>query len=120
MEPGSKIVENQPDVLPRISVVIPAHNEARNLPYVVPLIPNWVHEVILVNDHSADDTVEVACRLLPTIRIINTQHSHGKGAALQVGFTAVTGNIIVMMDEAGSREPREMPRLIEPFQAPSY
>ena len=120
MEHGSKMVENQPYVLPRISVVIPAYNEARNLPYVLPLIPNWVHEVILVNDHSADDTVEVACRLLPTIRIINMQHRHGKGAALQVGFTAVTGDIIVMMDADGSSDPREMPRFIEALQAGAY
>ncbi len=120
MEPGSKIVENQPDVLPRISVVIPAYNEARNLPYVLPLIPNWVHEVILVNDHSADDTVEVACRLLPTIRIINAEHGRGKGTALQVGFAAATGDIIVMMDADGSSDPREMPRFIEALLAGAY
>src|SRR5690348_6884973 len=80
----------------RISVVIPAHNEAENLQYVLPCLPNWVHEVILVNDHSTDDTVEVASKLLPTIRIINTAHARGKGAALQKGFAAATGDIIVM------------------------
>lgn len=120
MEPGSKMVENQPYVLPRISVVIPAYNEARNLPYVLPQIPNWVHEVILVNDHSTDETARVAYELLPTIRIINAQHRHGKGSALQVGFTAVTGDIIVMMDADGSSDPREMPRFIEALLAGAY
>ncbi len=104
----------------RISVVIPAHNEAANLPYVLPGIPNWVHEVILVNDHSTDDTVEVACRLLPTVRIINTQHGRGKGAALQTGFAAATGDIIVMMDADGSSDPQEIPRFIEALLAGAY
>src|SRR3989442_11974086 len=102
MERGFKMVENQPYVLPRISVVIPAYNEAENLPYVLPLIPSWVHEVILVNDHSTDDTVEIARKCLPNIRIVNTQHRRGKGVALQTGFAAVTGDLIVMMDADGS------------------
>ncbi|MFL5515199.1 MAG: glycosyltransferase, partial [Gemmatimonadales bacterium] len=44
----------------RVSVVIPALNEARNLPHVLPRIPGWVAEVILVDGHSTDDTVAVA------------------------------------------------------------
>lgn len=104
----------------RVSVVIPAHNEAKNLPYVLPLIPGWVHEVILVNDHSSDDTVEVACRVLPLIRIVDTQERRGKGVALQTGFTAATGNIIVMMDADGSSDPREMPRFIEALLSGAY
>ena len=120
MEPGSKMVENQPYALPRISVVIPAYNEARNLPYVLPLIPNWVHEVILVNDHSTDETVRVARNLLSTIRIVNTEHGHGKGIALQAGFAAATGDIIVMMDADGSSDPREIPRFVEALLAGAY
>src|SRR5438874_2063108 len=93
MESVSKMVENLPNILPRISVVIPAYNEAKNLPYVLLLIPKSVHEVILVNDHSTDNTVEVARRVLPNIRILNTQHGRGKGAALRTGFAAATGDI---------------------------
>ncbi len=104
----------------RIGVVIPAHNEAKNLPYVLTLIPNWVHEVILVNDQSIDDTVEVARRVLPSARIINTEHGRGKGAALQTGFAAVTGDIVVMMDADGSSDPREIPRFIEALLAGAY
>lgn len=105
---------------PRVSVIIPAHNEAENLHYVLPQIPNWVHEVILVNDHSSDDTVEVACRLLPTIRVINTQGGRGKGRALQAGFAAATGAIIVMMDADGSSDPQELPRFIQALRAGAY
>lgn len=104
----------------RVSVVIPAHNEAQNLQYVLPQIPDWVHEVILVNDHSTDATVEVACKLLPTIRIVNTEGGRGKGSALQVGFAAATGDIIVMMDADGSSDPREMPRFVDALLAGAY
>ena len=105
----------------RVSIVIPAHNEAENLPHLLPCIPNWVHEIILVNDHSTDDTEEVARKLLPTLRIVNNQSGRrGKGAALQVGFAAVTGDIIVMMDADGSSDPGELPRFIEALLAGAY
>ena len=53
---------------PRISVVIPALNEAQNLRHVLPLIPSFVHEIILVDGYSTDDTITVAQQLRPTIR----------------------------------------------------
>ena len=63
---------------PRISVVIPTHNEARNLYHVLPQIPSMVSEVVLVDGHSTDDTVSLAQQLLPGIRIIK-QKGKGKG-----------------------------------------
>ena len=104
------MLEQQP--YPRISVVIPAMNEANNLPHVLPYIPSNVDEVILVDGHSSDDTVQVARRLLPSIRIL-TQVGKGKGAALQQGFTASTGDIIVMLDADGSANPREIHRFVD-------
>jgi glycosyltransferase involved in cell wall biosynthesis len=79
-----------------------------------------VHEIILVNDHSTDGTVEVAFRLLPTVRIVETDHGRGKGAALQAGFAAATGDIIVMMDADGSSDPRELPRFIAALHTGAY
>lgn len=52
----------------RVSVVIPALNEADNLPYVLPRIPSWVDEVLLVDGNSTDNTVEVA-RVLPLLEL---------------------------------------------------
>jgi len=97
---------------PTISVVIPALNEAQNLRYVLPLIPTLASEVILVDEHSTDDTVVVAQRILPTIRIIK-QNGKGKGNALTTGFAACTGDIIVMLDADGSANPQEIPLFIE-------
>ena len=97
---------------PRIGVIIPAYNEARNLPYVLPMIPGWVHEVILVDGHSIDGTIEVAQHLLPEIIIIR-QAGKGKGDALQCGLAASTSDIIVLMDADGSSDPQEMVRFIE-------
>jgi glycosyltransferase involved in cell wall biosynthesis len=96
---------------PSISVIIPTRNEARNLPYVLPYIPSLVSEVILVDGHSTDNTVEVARQLLPTIRIIR-QQGHGKGDALRLGFEASSGDIIVMLDADGSADPNEIPRFV--------
>src|ERR1700693_1258528 len=53
---------------PLISVVIPALNEARNLRHVLPLIPWFVYEIILVDGYSTDDTVTLVEHLRPTIR----------------------------------------------------
>jgi glycosyltransferase involved in cell wall biosynthesis len=97
---------------PRISVVIPTLNEAENLPHVLPRIPSWIHEVLLVDGHSVDNTVEVACQLRPDIRIIQ-QTKRGKGDALRCGFEAATGDIVVMLDADGSTDPAEIPVFIE-------
>jgi glycosyltransferase involved in cell wall biosynthesis len=94
-----------------ISVVIPALNEAENLPYVLPRIPVWVHEVLLVDGYSTDGTVDIARRLRSDIRIVR-QKGHGKGAALRSGFAAARGDIIVMLDADGSTDPAEIPLFV--------
>lgn len=95
----------------RVSVVVPALNEAENLPHVLPRIPRWVHEVLLVDGHSTDGTVAVAQELLPDIIIVK-QEGRGKGAALRSGFRAATGDIIVMIDADGSTDPAEIPLFV--------
>ena len=96
---------------PRVTIVVPAKNEARNLELVLPQLPP-VHEVILVDGNSSDDTVETARRLLPDIRVLQ-QTRRGKGNALAVGFEAATGDIIVMFDADGSAAAREIPRFVD-------
>lgn len=96
---------------PRISVVVPAMNESRNLPHVLPKIPAWVDEIILVDGNSTDDTVAVARALVPDIVVVE-QSSRGKGAALCTGFNAASGDIIVTLDADGSADPGEIPAFV--------
>jgi glycosyltransferase involved in cell wall biosynthesis len=92
--------------LPRVSFVVPTLNEAKNLPWLLPRIPEWVHEVIIVDGRSTDDTVAVARRLREDVKVV-MEPRRGKGAALQAGFRAATGDIIVMLDADGSMVPEE-------------
>ncbi len=94
-----------------ISLIIPAKNEAKNLPHVLPLIPEEVDEIILVDGNSTDGTVDVARGLRPDIRVIY-QTGKGKGNALRAGFEAARGDIIIMIDADGSTDPREIPVFI--------
>jgi hypothetical protein len=96
---------------PRVSVVIPALNEARNLPHVFAQIPPTVYEVILVDGHSVDDTVAVARQLWPGVRVV-AQNRSGKGNALACGFAAASGDIIAMIDADGSADPGEIPQFV--------
>jgi glycosyltransferase involved in cell wall biosynthesis len=94
-----------------VSVVVPTLNEVRNLPFVLPRIPAWVDQVILVDGGSEDGTVEVARALLPDIDIVR-EFRPGKGAALQAGFRAAHGDIIVTLDADGSADPAEIPAFV--------
>jgi glycosyltransferase involved in cell wall biosynthesis len=96
---------------PTVSVVIPAKNEAQNLPHVLPGLPRDSYEIILVDGDSTDGTVEVTRRLRPDVTIIG-QTRRGKGNALACGFAVATGDFIVMFDADGSNDPAEIPRFV--------
>src|SRR6202161_655789 len=101
----------KPVVQPRVSVVIPTLNEARNLEHVFAALPAGLHEVIVVDGHSTDGTPEIARQLLPGVRVI-MQTRTGKRQPQAWGFAAATGDIIVMIDADGSTDPAEIPNFV--------
>lgn len=101
---------------PTVSVVIPALNEERNIPYVFDRLPADTYQVILVDGKSADKTVEAARNARPDTCVID-QTRRGKGNALACGFAAATGEIIAMIDADGSADPGEIPKFVDALVA---
>jgi glycosyltransferase involved in cell wall biosynthesis len=99
---------------PSVSVIVPTRNEAKNLEIILPAIAAVrpaVHEIIVVDGNSTDGSLEVARRVLPSVRTI-TQTRKGKGNAMACGFAAVTGDVVVMFDADGSADPAEIPAFV--------
>jgi glycosyltransferase involved in cell wall biosynthesis len=91
-----------------VSVLIPCLNEAENLPFVLRAMPEWVHEVVVIDDHCTDNTVSVARSVLPDVVIATNQGPPGKGNALRAGMEAASGDILVQVDADGSEDPAEI------------
>ncbi len=103
-----------------LSLVIPLLNEAESLPELTRWIEKvmnehkYSYEVIYVDDGSEDESWQVIQKLQlenPNVKGIKFQRNYGKSAALQVGFTAATGDIIVTMDADLQDSPEEIPGL---------
>ena len=106
------MVTHSPQKYPKVTVLIPARNEAPNLQYVLPRLPSLVTEVILVDGHSQDETISTAQRLLPSIRVVE-QVGKGKGSAIREGLAVATGDIVVLLDADGSADPLEITRFVD-------
>jgi len=97
---------------PKVSVIICTLNEEKNLPHVLPRIPTWVDEVILVDGHSTDKTVEVAKKLRPDVKVLY-QPNRGKGDALKYGVATSKGDITITFDADGTYPPEEIPKFVQ-------
>ena len=98
--------------LPSVSVIVPALNEAQNISHVFARMPPDVHEVILVDGFSVDDTVRVARQVRPGVRVV-MQTRMGKGNALACGLAEATGEVVAMVNADGSADPGEIPRFVD-------
>jgi glycosyltransferase involved in cell wall biosynthesis len=96
----------------RISVILPAKNEAeglrRTLPGLRACLPDA--ELIVVDDGSTDDTAAVAAS--HGVRVLSSPYSMGNGAAIKRGARAATGEILVFMDADGQHDPALIPQLL--------
>jgi len=104
---------------PSVSVLICTLNEEKNIPYVLPKIPLWVDEILLVDGNSRDRTIEIAKQICPRVKVLY-QPGKGKGNALKYGIQKATGEIIVMMDADGSTDPDELLSFINPLVNGGY
>ena len=105
--PQNRAAAALPAGSPRVSVVIPARDEARNLPLVLAELPAGLHEVVLVDGGSRDGTVAAARRARPDVRVVR-QTRRGKGNALVCGLAACTGDIAILLDADYSADPGEI------------
>lgn len=102
----------------KVSVVIPAKNEAASLPGVLERIsavfaarPGDEHEVVVVDDGSDDDTGDAAARV--GARVVRHPYSMGNGAAVKAGMRAARGDVFVLMDADGQHAPEDLPLLLD-------
>jgi glycosyltransferase involved in cell wall biosynthesis len=101
---------------PTVSVVAPARNEAANLARVLPLLPDCVTELVLVDGRSTDDTVEVARAYWPDVVVVHQDDTRGKGAAMCLGAKAASSDVVVFLDTDGSMDPREIAAYVGALQ----
>jgi dolichol-phosphate mannosyltransferase len=111
--------------VPAVSVVVPVHNEAENIPVLVDEIASALagrepFEVIFVNDGSNDGT-EAALKELassrPWLRQIKHTRSAGQSAAIRTGMRAARAPVAVTLDGDGQNDPAFIPQLIDALMA---
>lgn len=121
------MTRNRPDrEALRLSCVMPAYNEARNLSTVVPAVLAVLRtlaaevELIVINDGSRDDTVAVAqalCAVHPELVLLDLSRNFGKEAALTAGLEAARGEAVILIDADGQHPVELLPVMVKHWRA---
>jgi dolichyl-phosphate beta-glucosyltransferase len=113
-----------PPLNPRVSIVVPAYNEARRLPQTIRSLEDfaaangWVSEVIIVDDGSRDETAllaDVQRRTNDRFRLITYTRNAGKGYAIRRGVMEARGEAILISDADLSTPIHQLPKLLEHY-----
>lgn len=106
----------------KLSIVIPVYNEAATIAKIVELVRavdvGMEKELLLVDDCSRDGTGDVLRGMAAKgtdLKVLFHEVNLGKGAALKTGFSAATGDIVLIQDADLEYDPKEYPRLLQPI-----
>ncbi|MGA7615461.1 MAG: glycosyltransferase family 2 protein [Thermoanaerobaculia bacterium] len=111
-----------------LSVVFPVFNEEENLPILVQEIRDALHgrgvqyEMIAIDDGSADRSLDVLRSLRdenPNLRILSFSKNMGQTAALDAGWRAARGRLVVSLDADLQNDPADIPRMLDELEAKS-
>lgn len=108
----------------RIAVVIPAHNEAQHIGQVVRTTPEFVDDIIVVDDASRDNTAEVARQSGdPRLIVLQTETNCGVGGAIELAYRKgleLDAQVLVKMDGDGQMLPEYLPALLDAVLESGY
>ena len=112
--------------MPNLSLIVPVYNEEENLPLLIeaiqkalaPLSYTW--EVVLVDDGSEDDSLQVLTQLAEKfpdqLRVVSFRRNFGQTAAIAAGLDNARGEIIVLLDADMQNDPADIPMLLEKLE----
>jgi len=96
----------------KISIIIPARNEAKNIEDIIIKCREFSDDIIVIDGHSLDETPQIASRMGARVYADNKK---GKGEAIRLGITKAEKEVIVFIDADGSHDPGDIPELVRPI-----